>query len=150
MQTFRNMMNPLTSIAVVDDHIPFRKGLVLLINLFKECQILFEADHGQEMVEKIRPDCPPDIILLDILMPVMDGFETASWLRTNYPEVKILALSTIESEEVILKMKERGARGYLLKGADVDELKAALDKLLRGELHFPRAVLEQGDKGCLP
>ena len=129
-------MNRVTYISIVDDHIPFRKGMIVLINLFKDYQVLFEADNGRDLMEKIRPELLPDIILLDIIMPEMDGFETARWLKESYPDIKILALSTMDSEAEIMRMIEYGAKGYILKDADGEELKSAFEKLIRGDLHF--------------
>jgi DNA-binding NarL/FixJ family response regulator len=70
-------------------------------------------------------------VLLDIVMPNMDGYETAAWLRDNYPDVKVLALSTMDADAAIIKMIKQGAKGYVLKDADPTELKLAFDELLR-------------------
>src|ERR1700741_1113532 len=104
-------------IAIVDDHTMFRKGLTALINLFPRYEVLFEASDGREMIERLKYQRLPDIILLDISMPGMDGYETASWLQQNHPDVYVLALSTMESEVSIIKMIRHGAKGYILKDA---------------------------------
>jgi len=72
----------------------------------------------------------PDILLLDIVMPEMDGYSTAKWVRLNYPEIRILALSTMEGENAIIKMIRNGARGYVLKDSEPAELKRAFDDVL--------------------
>jgi DNA-binding NarL/FixJ family response regulator len=117
-------------IAIVDDHVLLRKGLILLINMFPSYKVLFEASNGKDFIGKINSDNLPDIVLLDIRMPEMDGYETAEYLRTNYPAVKVLALSTLDSESAIIKMIRHGAKGYVLKDAEPSELKRAFDEVM--------------------
>ena len=129
-------MSEVKYIAVVDDHVLVRKGLCALINFFPPYKVLFEADNGKDMISKIDPNQLPDMILLDINMPDMDGYETASWLRASYPGIKILALSTMDSEAAIIKMIQSGARGYILKDSDPEELKDAFDNVMRVGYHY--------------
>jgi DNA-binding NarL/FixJ family response regulator len=117
-------------IVIVDDHTMFRKGLCMLIDLFPQYRILFDAENGKDFIAKLTPDNLPDIVLLDISMPVMDGYDTAIWIKNNYPEIKILALSTMDADTAIIKMIQRGAKGYVLKDADPDELKLAFNEVL--------------------
>lgn len=117
-------------IAVVDDHAMFRKGLVVLINLFPMYKVLFDAGNGKDFIAQLKPPHLPDIVLLDINMPVMDGYATADWIRVNHPGIKIIALSTMDSETAIIKMIKHGAKGYVLKDADPEELKQAFDEVL--------------------
>jgi len=117
-------------IAVVDDHTMIRKGLVVLINLFPNYKVLFDAANGKEFINQLKPPHLPDIVLLDINMPEMDGYTTADWIRVNYPEIKILALSTMDAETTIIKMIRHGANGYILKDAETAELKQAFDDVL--------------------
>ena len=108
----------------------FRKGLCMLVNLFSQYEILFDAEHGKDLIAKINEDHLPDIVLLDINMPEMDGYETATWIKDHYPEIKILALSTMDADTTIIKMIKCGAKGYVLKDADPDELKLAFNEVL--------------------
>jgi DNA-binding NarL/FixJ family response regulator len=108
----------------------FRKGLVSLINLFPGYQVTLEAANGQDLIKQLQPSKLPDILLLDIVMPEMDGYSTAKWVRLNYPEIRILALSTMEGENAIIKMIRNGARGYVLKDSEPAELKRAFDDVL--------------------
>jgi len=117
-------------IAIVDDHTMFRKGLVVLINLFSNYRVIMEVANGREFIDQLDPDLLPDIVLLDINMPVMDGYATADWLKANHPKVKILALSTMDAESTIIKMIHHGARGYILKDADPKELQVAFEEIL--------------------
>jgi DNA-binding NarL/FixJ family response regulator len=117
-------------IAIVDDHTMFRKGLASLINLFPGYKVLFDASNGQDFIKQLKPLHLPDILLLDIAMPEMDGYATANWVRINHPEIKILALSTMDAETAIIKMIKNGAKGYVLKDAEPGELKQAFDDVL--------------------
>jgi DNA-binding NarL/FixJ family response regulator len=123
-------MNDIRNIGIVDDHTMFRKGLVSLINLFPGYQVTLEAANGQDLIKQLQPSKLPDILLLDIVMPEMDGYSTAKWVRLNYPEIRILALSTMEGENAIIKMIRNGARGYVLKDSEPAELKRAFDDVL--------------------
>lgn len=136
----KSRMTETKHIAVIDDHLMVRKGLCALINLFEPYKVLFDADNGREMISMIDPNQLPDIILLDINMPEMDGFETANWLKTNYPQIKVLALSTMESETAIIKMIQNGARGYIFKDSDPEELKTAFDNVLRTGYHYNDSI----------
>src|SRR5882672_5264508 len=117
-------------IAIVDDHTMFRRGLATLINLFEGYEILFDAANGNEFIKKLNPQQLPDIALLDIQMPQMDGYRTAEWITKNYPQIKILVLSTMDAETAIIKMIRFGAKGYVLKEAEPKELKQAFDEVI--------------------
>jgi len=127
-------------IAIVDDHAMFRKGLSALVNLFPRYEVLFEAANGREMIERLKYQRHPDIILLDISMPGMDGYETAEWLRTHHPEIHVLALSTMETEIAIIRMIRQGAKGYVLKDAEPEELKLAFDEVFSRGFFFNEQV----------
>jgi two-component system, NarL family, invasion response regulator UvrY len=114
-------------IALVDDHKLFRKGLISLIQLaHSDCSILFEADNGLDLQNKIDANNLPDIVLMDVNMPGMDGFATVKWLKENYPSVSILVVSMIEKEETVVQMLKLGVRGYLCKDVEPNELGEAL------------------------
>jgi len=117
-------------IALVDDHTMFRKGLAVLINLFQHYKVIMDVGNGREFIDQLQPDHLPDIVLLDIHMPVMDGYATAAWLRANHPEIRVLALSTMDSDSTIIRMIHQGARGYILKDADPKELQVAFEEIL--------------------
>lgn len=117
-------------IAIVDDHTLFRKGLSSLISVFPDYKVLFDASTGKDFIAQLKPNALPDIVLLDISMPEMDGYATCEWIKNNYPEIKVLALSTMDSDTAIIKMIKCGAKGYVLKDADLTELKLAFSELL--------------------
>jgi DNA-binding NarL/FixJ family response regulator len=124
-------------IALVDDHRLFRSGIAALINNFPAYSVLFEAGDGEELTRKISPKLKPDIILLDINMPRKDGVATARWLRDLYPDVHIIVLSMFEDPDKVLSMIKLGVKGYLLKDAEPDEFKEALDKVAQNEVYYP-------------
>jgi two-component system invasion response regulator UvrY len=115
------------TLAVVDDHKLFRRGLISLIEMVnKDYTVLFEADDGLDLQQKINNQAPPDIILMDVTMPRMDGFASVQWLKENHPSIKILVVSMIEKEETIVQMLKLGVKGYLCKDVEPRELGEAL------------------------
>jgi len=129
-------MTDIKYIAIADDHAMFRKTLAVLINLFPDYKVLFDAPNGKEFINQLNPEQLPDIALLDINMPVMDGYATSAWLHKNYPALKILVLSTMEDETSIIKMIQCGAKGYVLKDADPAELKFSFDEILTHDYFY--------------
>jgi len=123
-------MNDTRYVAIVDDHTMFRKGLAALINFFPNYKVSMDASNGNDFIEQLQSAQLPDIVLMDINMPEMDGYATTEWLRNNHPEVKTLALSTMDSETAIIKMIKSGAKGYVLKDAEPSELKLAFDEVM--------------------
>lgn len=114
--------------------------MAALVTNFKRYNILFEAANGQELIDTISKGIVPDIILLDISMPVMDGVEAAQVLRTKYPAVRVIILSMFEDAEKVLLMVKMGVKGYLLKDSEPYEVEDALLKVSQGELYYPEFV----------
>lgn len=128
-----------TTIALADDHVLLRKGLVSLVqNLGYD--VLFEADNGQEMIDQLQAGAEPEMVLLDINMPVKDGYETARWIRENRPLIKVLTLSMYDDETAIIRMLKNGARGYILKDSEPAELRAALDAVVQKGFYYSEMV----------
>lgn len=119
-----------TKVALVDDHKLFRDGLAGLIRNFEGYDVLIEADNGSNFINQIAEFGIPDIVLLDINMKGMDGFQTAKWLKSYHPEVKFLVLSMYENENSVIRMLKLGARGYILKDIRKSELQQALSSLV--------------------
>lgn len=117
-------------IIIVDDHLLFSQALMGLISDFKEFNVLALLTNGKALVTYLSAEnkCP-DIVLMDVQMPVMNGFEATKWLKTNQPQIKVLALSMECDEETILKMLRAGAKGYLLKDIHPSVLEHALNEL---------------------
>jgi DNA-binding NarL/FixJ family response regulator len=127
-------------IALVDDHRLFRSGIASLINNFHGYKVLFEAANGEELIRRISPKFKPDIILLDINMPVMNGTLTAKWLKNKYPDIGVIVLSMLDDAEKVLEMLKLGVKGYLLKDAEPFEVEQALEKVSQGEVYYPEFV----------
>ena len=113
-------------IALVDDHVVLRKSLAVLINMLQDFKVTIEAGNGEEFIEQLKEKGLPDIALLDITMPVMDGVETARWIKQHHPQVKVVALSMIKNDLVVIRMLKNGARGYILKDCEPEELRDAM------------------------
>jgi DNA-binding NarL/FixJ family response regulator len=116
-------------VAVVDDHALLRKAIVKFVDSFEEYKVLLEAGNGRGLIVELSKQILPDIILLDINMPVMDGYETAAWLKRHHPQIKILVLSMNSDEASIIRMLRIGAKGYITKNAEPEELKLALESV---------------------
>lgn len=124
---------------MADDHVLLRKGLAdLLTNLGYD--VLFQADNGEEFIEKLKTNPQPDIVLLDINMPKKDGYDTALWLKRNKPDIKVLALSMYDDENAIIRMLKNGARGYILKDTEPADLKTAIESVLKKGFHYSEMV----------
>ncbi len=129
----------MANIVLTDDHSLLRSGLASLVKDLGHT-VLFEADNGKDFITKLNAKQLPDIILLDINMPEMDGYETAQWLKTNHPDIKVLALSMYDNETSIIRMLKCGARGYILKDSEPAELKAAIHALMDKGFYYSDLV----------
>ncbi len=119
----------MAAVVLVDDHSLLRNGLAELVKNLGH-QVLFEANNGSDFIQHINPALLPDIVLMDINMPEMDGFDASLWLKQNHPTVRVLALSMYDNENSIIRILKCGARGYILKDSDPKELKVAIDDVL--------------------
>lgn len=122
-------------IALADDHSITRVGMAKLVHSLGYT-VSIEAGNGEELIRQLNVAKLPDLVLMDINMPVMDGFETALWLRRNQPAIKILVLSMYDNETSIIRMLKCGARGYILKSCDTRELQCAIDDVLKTGFHY--------------
>ena len=120
----------MVNVSLVDDHVLLRNGLAAVVDSFDGYTVVFEADNGQHFIDQLSHHKRPHIVLLDISMPVMDGFETAKWINLNAPDIKVLVLSMIDKEEVVIRMLREGARGFILKDSRPAVLRQALDDVM--------------------
>lgn len=127
-------------VVLADDHILLRRGLASLIDSFDEYSVIFEADNGLDLQRKITKENLPDLVLLDINMPKMDGFTTAQWLKQTFPLIRIMALSMYDNENSIIRMFKAGAKGYILKDCEPHELKNALDSIIHKGYFYSELV----------
>ena len=130
------------NIVIVDDHLLVADSLKMLIETFSGYRVLYHAKNGMDLQQKIiAKKSIPDVILLDVNMPLMNGYKTMELLSKEYPEVKVLALSIDDDEQMVLGMLSRGANGYLLKDIHPDALKIALNEVIKkGYYHSENVV----------
>ncbi|RPE09738.1 DNA-binding response regulator [Chitinophaga lutea] len=136
---------PALNIALVDDHNLFRKGLIKLINLAdygKRYAILLEAENGNDLQNKMTQPPFPDIVLMDIDMPDMNGFETVEWLQRTHPSIKVMVISMLESESAILRMLRLGVKGFLSKDIEVEDIHRALETISSNGFYYSDAATE--------
>ncbi|MFY0628786.1 MAG: response regulator transcription factor [Flavobacteriaceae bacterium] len=125
------------SIVIVDDHVLIANALKSIIANFEQFEVSYICENGKEFQEEIKVRKKPDLVLLDISMPVMDGFETAKWLKEAYPDILIMALSMQDDEQSLIKMIKNGAKGYMLKNIHPRELEKGLNMLIEKGYFFP-------------
>lgn len=123
-------------LAMADDHALLRSALASLINNFENCRVIYEANNGKELISKIQEQVLPNIILLDLNMPVMDGFETASWLRDNFPQIHILMLTMYDSELILIRLLQAGVKGFLRKDIAPAELHFAIKSVMQAGYYY--------------
>ena len=126
-------------ILIADDHPVVREGLSAMLSKEKEIQVVGEAENGTEAIRKAR-ELEPDIILMDLRMPEVDGVEAMRQIRVKNPDMKFIVLTTYDNDEYIFKGIEAGARAYLLKDAPREELFKAIRAVYKGESLIQPAV----------
>jgi len=128
-------------IVIVDDHNLFRKGIIALLSDFDFIGEISEASNGVELLDLLaKKETLPDVILLDLRMPVMDGVEAQQKIRKLYPGIKIIVLTMENDEQYILHLIGEGVNGYLLKNADQDEMEEAIVKVVENGYYFSEHI----------
>jgi DNA-binding NarL/FixJ family response regulator len=112
-------------VAIADDHKIFRKGVILSLRPFTNIKFVLEASNGEELLNQV-PVAEPDVILMDLRMPVKDGIETTKQISKDYPHIHVIVLSMYEDERFVSHLMENGAQGYLLKNAEPQEIRKAI------------------------
>lgn len=130
---------PPIKIAIVDDHVLFRKGLIALLEAEDDLQVVLEAGTGQEFLQRL-PGIPVDVALMDVEMPDLDGIEATGRVREMAPEVRVVMLSAHNEKSMILHAIDSGARGYLLKDTDPDEVVEAIRTVVQNGFCFNQEI----------
>lgn len=123
-------------LILADDHILLRDALTNLLNNLDEFTVIARAGNGEEVLESIKNGCKPDIVLMDLNMPKMDGYETAKWLSREHPHIKIVILTMYDSEIALIRLLQAGVHGFLKKDIHPSELKNALLTIADGEYYY--------------
>ncbi len=123
-------------ILLTDDHILLRDALANLINGFEEFRVIATAGNGEEVKEVLENGNRPDIILMDLNMPKLDGYETSQWPQKNHPEIKVVILTMYDSEIALIRLLRTGVNGFLKKDIHPSELRGALKMVAEGEYYY--------------
>lgn len=122
-------------LMIVDDHQLFRSGLISLMNSFQDIEVLGEAGNGQELLNLLE-EKQPDVILMDLNMPTMDGIEATKAVKAKYPDIKIVILTMQDEDKFIIHLIDQGANGYLLKNAHPEEMVHAIRTVVEQDQYF--------------
>jgi DNA-binding NarL/FixJ family response regulator len=129
------------TVVIVDDHTLLSQAIQTMVNMFEKFNVLYTCKNGKELVDRFSSyDNIPDIVLMDINMPIMNGVETTEWISKNHSKVNVLALSVEDEDFTILKMLKAGASGYLLKDTEKDVLEKALIEIAENGFYHTKNV----------
>lgn len=136
-------MNAIIKIALVDDEVLFRKGIAFLLQREDNIEIIFEASNGEELVNKLlENEVKPDIIIMDLKMPVLNGVEATKIIRKSFPEIKIIALTSYDSKSFIANMIQVGAVAYLIKNTTPKDLIKTINEVNKKGFYYSESVLK--------
>lgn len=130
------------TVVVVDDHTLLSQAIASMVNTFNDFQVLYTCKNGQDLIDKFLSSEfeTPDIVLMDINMPIMNGIEATEWITKTYPEVNVMALSVEDDDNTVLKMLKAGAIGYLLKDTEKSILEKALIEVAENGFYHTKNV----------
>lgn len=130
------------SVVIVDDHTLLSQAIQVMVDTFEKFKVLYTCKNGQELVDKFSnsPKDIPDVVLMDINMPIMNGIETTAWVNKMYPKVNVMALSVEDDDLTVLKMLKAGAIGYLLKDTEKAILEKALIEIAENGFYHTKSV----------
>jgi DNA-binding NarL/FixJ family response regulator len=130
------MEHQIIKLALADDHILLRMALASTINKSGNFSVVIEANHGKDLIHKIEAGAVPDIILLDLNMPELDGYQTAKWLQSNYPAIRVIMLTMYDGEATMIRLLQAGVRGFLKKDTDINELRSAIQIVMKTGYYY--------------
>lgn len=122
-------------IAIADDYKIFREGLKVGLSADDSLEVMLEADNGEELLKGLENNSP-DVIIMDLKMPIMDGMEATKEVRKKFPSIKVLVVSMYEDDKFIIHLMENGANGYLLKNAEPDEIRRSIYSVHENGYYF--------------
>jgi DNA-binding NarL/FixJ family response regulator len=123
-------------VGLADDHVLLRNALATLIDGFGDCKVILESDNGKQFINGLKKDKLPDVAILDLNMPEMDGFDTAKFLQNNYPEVHVLMLTMYDAELSLIRLLQSGVKGFLKKDVNPAELKFAIHSVMQTGYYY--------------
>jgi two-component system, NarL family, invasion response regulator UvrY len=122
-------------IGLADDHVLLRTALATLIDGFGDCKVVLEADNGKQFISRLN-EILPDVAILDLNMPVMDGFDTAKFLQVNFPNIHVLMLTMYDAELSLIRLLQSGVKGFLKKDVTPNELKFAIHSVVQTGYYY--------------
>lgn len=122
-------------VAIADDYRIFREGLKVSLSQDEKMEMLFEVDNGEDLLKNVENN-KPDVIIMDLKMPIMDGMEATQQLRKKYQDIKIVVVSMYDDDKFIIHLMEMGANGYLFKNAEPDEIRKAIHAVYENGYYF--------------
>jgi two-component system, NarL family, invasion response regulator UvrY len=125
-----------TKVALADDHILLRNALATLVDGFDNCKVVLQASTGQDLIDQIKAGMIPDVVLLDLNMPVLDGYETAKWLQEEYPQIHVLMLTMYDTELALIRLLQLGVKGFLKKDIHPSELRYAIESVVHSGYYY--------------
>lgn len=131
------------NVLIADDHVLLRDALASLINSFDEFKVIGSAGNGFEVISLIENGLRPDLVVLDLNMPELDGFETAIWLHENHPEIRVLVLTMYDSEVALIRLLKVGVRGLLRKNINQHEMRRALVEVAADRPYYSHSTTSQ-------
>lgn len=131
---------PRQTIILADDHILLRDALASLINRFENFKVIAVASNGTEVLDAVKAGEIPDIIILDLNMPKMDGYEVTKWISFYHPQIKILILTMYDSDIALIRLLQEGVRGFLKKDIHPDELRNALETVVEHGYYYTNST----------
>jgi two-component system invasion response regulator UvrY len=130
-------------VTLVDDHILLRDALASLIDNFENCRVISKVANGKEMIDAIESQEIPDVVIMDLNMPEMDGYETTKWLHKNHPNVLVLMLTMYDSEIMLVRLLQAGVKGFLKKDVHPSELQFAIQSVANSGYYYSRRASDK-------
>jgi two-component system, NarL family, invasion response regulator UvrY len=128
--------NKTIKVALADDHILLRSALASLINEFGICKVIHESKNGNELISYLKNGCIPDVAIVDLNMPEMDGYETAKFIKNNYEDIHVLMLTMYDAELSLIRLLQAGVKGFLKKDIHPSELKFAIQSVYQEGYYY--------------